>query len=384
MSVTVVVCVLGWVAGWLALGRPRSVSDVPTPARGGRDGLSGVVVIVPARDEEANIGRLLSGLCDPADPTTGPDRIVVVDDHSCDRTAEIARSHPGVDVLSAPALPDTWTGKSWACHSGAQQLAGHTVSAGADGAEPVLVFLDADVRTDRTALARVVGERDAAGGLVSVQPWHETERPYEQLSCLFNVLAVMGTAMGSPRGATGAFGPVLVTSRKDYEAVGGHGSVRSDVVEDLALAQRYRDAGRPVAVLGGGHEVRFRMYPGGVRQLVEGWTKNFAVGAGSTRPVRLAAIVLWVTCLGSAAFALDDSLRGSLPLATGVALYLAFVGQLWLMFRQVGRFGIVTAALFPVPLVFFVAIFLRSLWRTHVRHSVTWRGRAVSTVAGRR
>ena len=99
--------------------------------------------------------------------------------------------------------------------------------------------------------------------------------------------------------------------------------------------------------------------------------------------MRLAAIVLWVTCLGSAVFSLEDSLRGELPLLTGVTLYLAFVGQLMVMFRQVGSFGVLTAFLYPLALLFFVAVFVRSLWRTHVRHSVTWRGRAVSTVPDR-
>ncbi len=390
MSVTITVWVLGWCAGWLALGRPRRLSQLPAAgATSRRAGLRGVTVVIPARDEEASIGSLLTGLCDPSDPTPGPDRIVVVDDDSQDRTAALAATHPGVDVIAAPALPDRWTGKSWACHVGALMDQGPTdrrrgAEAAADAeAAPVLAFVDADVRLGRAALAKVVAERDRLGGLVSVQPWHETERWYEQLSCLFNVLAVMGTAMGARHGPTGAFGPVLVTSRSDYERIDGHRSVRAEVVEDLALAGRYREAELPVEVLAGAREIRFRMYPGGVRQLVEGWTKNFAAGAGSTRPLRLAAIVWWVTCLGSASLALDDALRGELPLVTGVVVYLAFAGQLLVMFRLVGRFGVLTALVFPVPLVAFMAIFVRSLWRTHVRHSVTWRGRAVSTASDR-
>lgn len=383
MSVTVVVCVLGWIAGWLALGRPRRVADLLPVTGSGREGLRGVAVVVPARDEAANIGLLLAGLCDPEDPTPRPARIVVVDDHSADDTAALARAHPGVEVVSAPPLADRWTGKSWACQHGMQ----HLRSSGwgrpdPEQAQPVVVFLDADVRLDRTALAAVVAERDRAGGLVSVQPWHETHRPYEQLSCLFNVLAVMGTAVGS-RTPTGAFGPVLVSSLADYDAVGGHASVRDDVVEDLAIARRYRAHDLPVGVLEGGRRIRFRMYPGGLRQLVEGWTKNFAVGATSTAPARLAAAVVWITALGSAAFALDDSLRGDLSLVTGGVLYAAFAVQLAIMFRSVGRFRLLTAACYPVPLLFFVAVFLRSIWRTHVRHSVTWRGRAISTVADR-
>jgi 4,4'-diaponeurosporenoate glycosyltransferase len=54
------------------------------------------------------------------------------------------------------------------------------------------------------------------------------------------------------------------------------------------------------------------------------------------------------------------------------------------MFRQIGRFGPLTAALYPIPLTFFIVVFVRSLWRTHVRRSVEWRGRTVSTSPGRR
>jgi 4,4'-diaponeurosporenoate glycosyltransferase len=175
----------------------------------------------------------------------------------------------------------------------------------------------------------------------------------------------------------------MVTSMADYDGAGGHDAVRSEVVEDLALAERYRDSGRGVEVLEGGAAIRFRMYPGGIRQLVDGWAKNFATGAGSTRRWRLAAIVGWVTALGTAAFALDDGLRGELDPVLGVALYLAFAAQLWWMFRQVGSFGPLTALLFPIPLVGFIVVFLRSLWLTHVRHAVTWRGRSVSTAPDR-
>ena len=339
--------------------------------------------MIPARDEESSIGGVLAGLCDPLDPTTPPDRIIVVDDDSSDRTAALAAAHDGVEVVPAPPLPESWTGKSWACHSGLQQVPQRSAEHG--GPDDVVVFLDADVRLTRAALARVVAERDEHGGLVSVQPWHETERPYEQLSCLFNVLAVMGTAMGSRGGATGAFGPVLVTSRTDYEAVGGHGSVRSEVVEDLALAQRYRDAGLPVEVVEGRPRHPVPHVPGRrCDSSRRAGPRTSPSGAGSTRLPRLAAIVWWITCLGSAAFALDDSLRGDLPLVTGVALYLAFVTQL------VGdvppgrplRAGDGTAVPGAVGVLHRR---VRAVPLADPRASlVTWRGRAVSTLVDRR
>ena len=76
---------------------------------------------------------------------------------------------------------------------------------------------------------------------------------------------------------------VMATGRSDYELVGGHESVGGEIVEDMALARRYAEHDRAVTVLTGGTELRFRMYPSGFRTLVEGWTKNFATGAGNTQ-----------------------------------------------------------------------------------------------------
>lgn len=368
MTVTLVVCGVTWVLGWWALGRLRRLSDVtPLPEDGGR-----VTVVIPARNEELSLRGILSDL-DRERPAGC--RVVVVDDHSTDATAEIASSFPFVEVIPAPDLPEGWTGKCWACHTGASE-----VEASASD-EDVLVFLDADVRLEPGALGRLSSELRRRGGLVSVQPFHATDRPYEQLSALFNVIGVMGTGAGGRGPVTGAFGPVLATNVGDYRTVGGHASVCDEVVEDLALAARYQQANLGVDVLTGAAAIRFRMYPAGVRQLVEGWTKNFASGAGATRPGRLLAIVAWIIGMGSAASALVDGARGNLPLAVGLALYALFVAQLTVMFRQVGRFGLLTAALYPVLVVFFFGVFARSLWRTHVRHSVEWRGRKIAVGA---
>jgi 4,4'-diaponeurosporenoate glycosyltransferase len=367
VTTTILICATGWVLGWWLFGRARRLADLPPPiAEGiGRP----VTVVVPARDEELSLGGLLGDLQAARPPDT---HVVVVDDHSTDATARIAADHDLVTLLPAPDLPAGWTGKTWACHSAADLVP--------DG---VLVFLDADVRLGPGALEQVVEEQARTGGLVSVQPWHHTERAYEQLSALFNVISVMGSGAGDRTEVTTAFGPVLVTSVRDYHTVGGHASVCDQVVEDLALARRYHDAGLGCRVLLGLDGIRFRMYPGGLRQLVEGWTKNFASGAGSTGRLRLAAVVAWIGALGTAAFAVADGVRGEAPLAIGVLAYLAFALQLVVMFRQVGRFGVLTALCYPVLLVFFLAVFLRSMWLTYVRRAIRWRGRVIDVGAGR-
>jgi len=370
VSLTVALCLLGWVLGWWALGRPRRVDGLdPTSV------LPPLTIVVPARDEAASIGALLGDL--RADPALRTARVVVVDDHSTDDTAAIAASFEGVEVIAAPALPVGWAGKPWACHCGVTATA--TDSAPGD----LIAFIDADVRVRPGAIPRLAADHATRGGLLSVQPRHDAQRWYEQLSAVFNVVVMMGVGTGDPSGATGAFGPLLLTSRSDYLSVGGHSAVRDQIVEDLALAASYRAADLPLAVLDGGSQVRFRMYPEGLGQLVEGWTKNFAVGAGATPPMRLVAIVVWITAAVSAALSPFEVLRGTLTAPTAWILYLLFAGQLFVMFRQVGRFRLATSVFFPIPLAFFLAVFLRSLWSTYVRRSVTWRGRSISTARPR-
>jgi len=357
--ITIVICALGWSLGWWAMGRVRTVEDLePTPGTG-----ESVSIIIPARDEAGSLPNLLRDL-DRQRPAGS--EVIVVDDHSVDGTAALAAQFDFVRVVEASELPPGWTGKCWACWTGASIARGE-----------VLVFLDADVRLDPGSLDRLLLERSRKGGLVSVQPWHSIERPYERLSALFNVVAVMGVGVDGRKEPAGAFGPLLVTSAADYHSVGGHRSVCRIVVEDLALAHRYQHAGLSLSVMAGGHGVRYRMYPDGIRQMVQGWTKHTASGARSTYSPRMAAIVVWVGGLGSAVSSLAQGLAHDIPLWLGVLAYLAFVAQLTHFFGQVGGFGFFTALVYPVLMLFFFAVFFWSIWRTFVRQQVSWRGRTI-------
>jgi len=351
---TVAFVLFGLAAGIVAFGRTRRLPAEPA-------GAAPITIVVPARNEHLSLGNLLGDL---AGARPAGSRVIVVDDHSVDDTAAIAASHDFVEVVAAPELPSGWCGKPWACHTGAGLVD--------DG---IIVFLDADVRVAPGALAAVAAETERAGGLVSVQPRHEVRRPYEHLSALFNVVALMGAGAGRRR-PSGVFGPVLASSVLDYRASGGHAAVSGAVVEDLALADRYRDAGLAISLFVGGRDIRFRMYPRGLSQLVEGWTKNFASGAGATPPVRLALIAGWVSALVS----ITVNVGGSAAFA---ALYVLAVVQLAVLFRRVGNYSIATALAFPALVVFFVGVFAWSAYRTLVRRTVSWSGRDIA-IPGRR
>jgi len=361
-----------WTAGtWLLL-RVR----VPREPLGA---LPMTSVIIPARDEAASIPRLLASIA--RQPPTGaagaPVEVIVVDDHSSDATAALARAGGATTLASAP-LPPGWTGKAWACHQGAAASSGGT-----------LVFLDADTWLESDGLGRVVGEQQARGGMVSVAPFHQTLRIYERASAWCTLVSMMGTgafapAPGSGRGvrAAAAFGPCVVVDRATYERIGGHRhpDVRGSVVEDLALARRAHRAGVPTTCLAGRGTVSFRMYPGGTAQLVDGWSKNLAAGATAVAPVALLAVLAWIAGLlriaGRLAWALAAPHHPDLGAA--VVAYLASAAQAGWMLRRIGRFGWATPVLWPLPLAAFLALFARSLWLRTSRRPATWRGRRVA------
>ncbi|HUR18946.1 MAG TPA: glycosyltransferase [Acidimicrobiales bacterium] len=391
-----------WLTGTWLLWRIRTCGAEICDEGAGRADLGEergrVTVVIPARNEEENLPHLLASLSGQG---PRPAEVIVVDDESLDSTAAVARSGGGTVVAAGP-LPAGWTGKSWACATGVEASAalrtprGKPFEARADaataparaggagtapaGAAVTLVFLDADTWVRPGGLSRLLGEHRRRGGLISVQPFHVTRRPYESLSAFFNVVSMMGVGTFTPRRearATGAFGPCLITTASDYATAGGHShpDVRGRVVEDVALAQRFADAGLPVSVLGGRGTISFRMYPEGLGQLVEGWTKNFAAGASSAGPATFVLISLWLSGCISAAW--------SLPAPAAVAVYLAYAGQLAWMLKRIGRFGWWSAALYPVPLAFFLVVFARSLVLTHVRGEVRWRGRIICTRSSR-
>ena len=198
-----------------------------------------VSIVVPARNAESTIAHLLASL-----ERGHVAEVIVVDDASTDATAALAAAHGARVVRLDGDPPAGWTGKAHACDRGA-----------AVATAPLLLFLDADVTMREGAIGGVLAAHARHGGLISVQPYHRIERPYEALSAVCNVMAIMGSgAFAAWRRVRrpAAFGPCLLTSREDYERIGGHAGVRGDVVEDVALARRFDAIGLPVRCSAGG------------------------------------------------------------------------------------------------------------------------------------
>jgi glycosyltransferase involved in cell wall biosynthesis len=329
-----------------------------------------VSVIVPARNEEISLGTCLESL---VTQTGVAFEIIIVNDHSTDRTREIAESfaasHPDkVRVIQAGPLPDGWTGKNNAVVTGTREARGEW-----------LLFTDADTVHLPGSLARALNEaQERRVDMLSYSP--------EQIAVTFWELAVLPVVftelarqyplskVSDPNStAAAANGQYILVKREAYDAVGGHTAVAGEILEDVALARALKVSGRKIRFRYADDAVRTRMYRN-FRQLREGWTKNLALLFPN--PGWLAAKTLLSWSVPWALTVLQDALF-SRRWWWGSPVFI--VGFFWLDWRLRGAnfksTGTLRSAFFGMPM--FAYLLLRSK-RAHAKGSVSWKGRTYS------
>lgn len=334
-------------------------------------------VIVPARNEEACLGACLQSLVvqNNAAQNGVAYEIIVVDDHSTDHTREIASSfsNASVDlrVVEAPPLPAGWTGKNNAVTAGSRVARGEW-----------LLFTDADTIHLPGSLLRSLEEAKRHDtDLLSYSPGQIVETFWEKavMPVIFAELAATfrPSQVNNPKSPVAAAnGQYILITREAYDAVGGHGAVAGNLLEDVALARAVKRSGRKIFFRYGGNVVRTRMYRS-FAQLREGWTKNLALLFPSL--VRLAVLraIEFVLIVASLAIAVASVLRGHWQPAIaagilGVILYTLLVLRIR---RAHFSWDATFLALLGLPL--FSYLLLRSA-RAHANGRVPWKGRKYS------
>jgi cellulose synthase/poly-beta-1,6-N-acetylglucosamine synthase-like glycosyltransferase len=359
-----IVSVLGWLiaVAWLLRVlewrfRLRAVPDLTNPACATPSGiLPRLSVIVPARNEEANITATLRSLV----ASEGVDlQIIAVDDRSTDQTGKAmdALSRCAM-VLHVEELPRGWLGKTHAMALGAELAIGDW-----------LLFTDADVLFHPDALRRalqfaVTSSADHVVLLPTVllRSWGE-----RMTIAFLQVLSIWGLRVWrvpDPRAKRDAIGvgAFNLIRRDVYDALGGWEAFRMEVLEDLTLGRRVKEKGYAQRVALGLDLVSVR-WAQGAFGVVDNLTKNlFALCA--FRPERVLGLVA-----GIALFTL-------FPLLTGWPALLLLV-TLILAYQTAGKYHHFTAAqlpMFPLASVLLQYALLRSMFQALWRGGVTWRG----------
>lgn len=335
-----------------------------------------VSLLVPARDEAANIAACARSLLAQAYPRL---EVLVLDDRSEDDTRTILERERERDdrllVLAGEEPPPGWTGKNWACHQ---------LSLAARG--DVLLFADADtVFVDPDAVGAVVDGLEAGSAdLLSGLPKQVVGTVGEALLVplfywaflSFTPLAV-GLVWRRPA-FTRAVGQLMAFRRDAYHAIGGHAAVRGSVVDDLALARRVAHADLRCRLLDATSLVHCRMYRGG-REAFAGFGKNL-LGAFGYAVLSYAFVWGWLAYVHVAPIA-RLALHVALPARTepvpallAASVMLALVHWVFTYARL--KLPTWPAWLYPVTMLAFVAVALRSLVDGVLRRA-SWKGRAV-------
>ncbi|MBT8036458.1 MAG: glycosyltransferase [Verrucomicrobiae bacterium] len=354
---------------WCVLGRPhrlplpqKSESKPSKPIR--------ISIIIPARNEEENIGKLLKTINHQSQP---PYEVIVVNDGSSDQTASVAEQL-GARVINAAPLPDGWNGKPWACQQGAGAATGQW-----------FLFLDADLALEKRTISTLAGLCDQPDKVYSVCPHHGIEKTYEELSVFFNILMLAGVnAFGPEKQATNnsaLFGQCMLISRDHYQSVGGHAEVKDKVLENFYLANRLKALGITRSCFLGKGFITMRMFPHGIGELWAGWKKGFASGAANTPRYALVASSIWISSLMltlvSAALTLTPYASAPFMILAATA-YLIHVGQCLYAFKSAGTFSVWNAVFFPLSLLFYLTLFFYSILDQKRGKTTQWKGRAVS------
>ena len=330
-----------------------------------------ISVIIPARNEGNNLPALLESL---KKQDIQPFEIIVVDDNSSDKTFDIAKSF-GVNVISIKNRPEGWLGKNYACYTGAKIATGE-----------ILLFLDADLILKPTAIRKLTCTYKN-NTVLSVQPYHFMERTYEQMSMFFNAIAVaaVGVCYPGKDKSIGLFGPVIMIDRNQYFDFGGHEIVKNEVIEDYMLGEKLRKLGIECNLYLGYDSISYRMYNGGFKQLIWGWSKNFSSGALNTPLLYFLMTFAWVAAYYSISISFFSKLvtiiSSGIPdiISIGyILLYFVYGIILFIKLRKIGNFNLVFCVLFFIPLLVFSFVFLFSMILKFVIRKVKWKDRWIS------
>ncbi len=233
-----------------------------------------ISVLVPARNEEKNIGKCIENLIKQDYPNS---EILVLDDHSTDKTAETVKTYKDkndkIRLIKGSALPEGWLGKNWACHQLSLQARGN-----------YFLFIDADVRLNENTLSSVIEETNKSKAqMISVFSTQIIKSIGEWLIVplmnwlLLAFLPLRLVYTSTNRSFSAANGQFMFWAKNTYLEIGGHQSVKDEVVEDMEFARMCKSKGIKIKTMLGGNLIFCRMYEN-LSDAIKGFSKNFFRG----------------------------------------------------------------------------------------------------------
>ncbi len=335
-----------------------------------------VSILIPARNEERSIEPCVAA----ALASTRVDlEVIVLDDHSEDRTAQIVKGLALLDnrlrMAAAPPLPNGWCGKQFAC----SVLAGLAT-------KPVLCFLDADVQLSPDGVASMIAAlHGRKSGLISGFPRQVTHSALEQLLLPLMHFLLLGflPLAGMRRFLSPAFGAgcgqIFVADRHAYDLAGGHSTIRHSRHDGITLPKAFRRAGLMTDLCDATAVASCRMYHN-AHEVFFGLLKNASEGLASpARIIPFSAILFFGQVLPFVLIAF--AWTPSQPRLIRVLLVLAVLAAYLPRFIAVVRFKqpLLAAFFHPLAILLLLGIQWYALLRSVFHLPATWKGRSYST-----
>jgi chlorobactene glucosyltransferase len=357
---------------WLDVRTPRVLTPPGGPL---------VSVLVPARNEEKNIRLCVESILAQDYPNF---QVLVLDDRSTDSTSailtELSTHDSRLVILAGRELPPGWAGKPHALHQAAASATGQW-----------LLFLDADTFLHPNALsAALAAAQKSDAGLYTIMTeqilgsfWEKTIMPlvFTALSVGFSPRKVNDP---NTRDAI-ANGQFILIRASVYDAIGGHESVKDQIVEDKALSEKVKWGGHRLVIADGREIAQTRMYTD-LASMWEGWTKNIYLGLsdhpgllllgvfGATLALMAALVLPAWPIFGLAWYANGG---GWMALAVILESLLVWGYILYARMKVNQNMGISPwyALTTPLGAGIFAAMMLTSAWKVLSGAGVTWKGR---------
>ncbi|WP_406697280.1 glycosyltransferase family A protein [Singulisphaera sp. Ch08] len=331
-----------------------------------------VSVVIPARDEEQDIAQALQSVLNQV----GVDlEVVVINDHSSDRTGAIVDSLAATDsrlkILHNPALPPGWLGKCNAMQQAAALTSGD-----------YLLFTDADVIHDPSSMVTALAEMGRSRlDFFSLFPRVDCLSVWENVLAPVFVggmvqYATTGIEAGDSRDAVAA-GAFMMVRSTAFRAVGGFEPIRSEMFDDVSLARLLKASGYRIGFRAAPQLLQVRLFKGN-RHAFWGMTKNILEVLGGRLwlapfVMLLPVFVFWTPLL---AFAVGLIQGNRLLVAVAAFTYLIQYSLLWLGWRLFS-FHPIKVLLFPLVAVVVASCLIRALYYQTFKGAVRWRGRTV-------
>lgn len=324
-----------------------------------------VSVLIPARNEEHNIGNILNDLHNQSYLNI---EAIVFNDQSTDRTAEIVEAFTNADnrfrMVNSEGLPDGWLGKNNACYQLSQKASGD-----------YFLFLDADVLVKsgliESSLAQMQKHRLK---LLSIFPKQEMKTLAEKItvpvmnSILLSLLPMVLTRESSRPSLAAANGQFMLFETETYRQIQPHRQVKNLLVEDILIARLYKKSGQKMQCMIGNETIRCRMYQN-LNDALYGFSRSVAEFFGGSH---LAAFLYWLIGtfgIFAVIFGLPTSFTFvTLTLIIGIILFVS-ISSRQLFLKNL---------LFAIPRQLLLGIIIFLSFRNKKFKKTQWKGRSIS------